>query len=105
GIRQVESDGDLIVHVHARLRVERQIEVWNTSGWGYRGAMPGPTHIDVRDVPMGTVVVDLVDRAEGVLAWRGVAEGIVNPKAKPEEAETRVNGAMAELFKGFPPGR
>jgi len=103
GLRQVESDGDLIVHAHARLRVERQVQVWNAGGWGYRGTYA--PQIDVSDVPLGSVVVDLVDRAKGDLAWRGLAEGMINPNATPEEAEKRVNGAMAELFNGFPPGR
>jgi hypothetical protein len=102
GLRQIDSDGDLIVHAHARLRVERQVQVWNSGGWGYRGA--APTRIDVNDVPLGTVVVDLVDRAKGELAWRGIAQGMVNPQATTEESEQRINGAMAELFKDFPPG-
>jgi hypothetical protein len=60
--------------------------------------------VDVRDVPVGTLVVDLVDRARRELVWRGVAQGTVDPRATPEKAEQRANEAMAKLFAGFPPG-
>jgi len=113
GLRQVESDSALMVYAHVRLRIDRQVQVWNTGGWGYRGmapgvrpgVYPGTQQVDVNDVPMGTLVVDLVDPANGSLIWRGIAEGTVYPESKPEAAEKRINDVMSELFKGFPPGR
>jgi hypothetical protein len=106
GLRQVERDGDLGVHVHARMRVDTKVEVWNTGGWGYgygRGWGGGNTYVDVRNVPVGTLVVDLVDRVKGEAAWRGVAQGTVDQDASPEQSEQRINAAVEKLFASFPP--
>jgi hypothetical protein len=109
GISQAQSGGDLAVHVHIRLRVDTKVDVWNTGGWGYGygrwggAGYGGNTYVDVRNVPKGTLVVDLVDRAKGEAVWRGVAQGTVDPDASPQQSEERINAAMEKLFKDFPP--
>jgi len=108
GLRQAERDGDLGVHVHARMRVDTKVDVWSSGGWGYgygRGWGGGATQVDVRNVPVGTLVVDLVDRANGNAVWRGVAQGTVDENASPEKSEQRINAAMQDLFKSFPPSK
>jgi hypothetical protein len=103
GLSQVQSDGDLSLRAHVRLRVDTKVDVWNSSGWGYGYHGHGGTYVDVRNVPMGTLVVDLVDRAKGEAVWRGIAEGSVDQDATPQESEQRINSAVEQLFRNFPP--
>lgn len=110
GLTRAPSDGDLSVRAHVRMRVDTKVDVWNTGGWGYGyygrgygGAYGGNTYVDVRNVPIGTLVVDLVDRARNEAVWRGIAEGTVDQNATPQESEQRINDAMAKLFNGYPP--
>jgi len=108
GLRQLERDGDLGVHVHARMRVDTKVDVWNTGGWGYgygSGWGGGRSYVDVRNVPVGTLVVDLVDRAKGEAVWRGIAQGTVDQNPSPEQSEQRINAAIEKLFKEFPPSK
>jgi len=96
----VPSDGDLSVHVHVRLRTDTTVSSWG-GGWGY--GYYGGSHVDVRNVRVGTLVVDLVDRAKGEAVWRGIAEGTVDQNATPQESEAHINAAMEKLFREYPP--
>lgn len=50
----------------------------------------------------GTLLVDVLDRASGVLIWRGVAEGDATPSKTAAERERRVTTGVARLLKRFP---
>jgi hypothetical protein len=100
GLSQAQSDGDLSVRVHVRMRVDTKVDVWS-SGWGY--GYYGGNYVDVRNVPMGTLVVDLVDRAKSQAVWRGVAESTVDQNATPQESEQHINAATEKMFRDFPP--
>jgi hypothetical protein len=100
GVTRVPSDGDLSVHVHVRLRTDTTVSSWS-GGWGY--GYYGGNYVDVRNVRVGTLVVDLVDRAKGEAVWRGIAEGTVDQNATPQESEAHINAAMEKLFREYPP--
>ena len=54
-----------------------------------------------QNIPIGTLIVDLVDPTTHEMVWRGMAQDQVKPNG--ESAET-VNEAMQKLFAKFPPG-
>src|SRR5262245_12347339 len=65
GLRKVDSNPDLWVVAHPRLSKETQINTYSTGwgygwGWGY-GAGMGSTTSTVNEIPVGNLVVDLVD--------------------------------------------
>lgn len=100
GISRVPSDGDLVVHAHVRLRTDTKVDVWS-GGWGY--GYYGGNYVDVRNVRVGTLVVDLVDRVKGEAVWRGIAEGTVDQSATPQQSEEHINAAVEKMFRDFPP--
>ena len=100
GINPVPSDGDLVVHAHVRLRTDTTVSTWS-GGWGY--GYYGGNHVDVRNVKVGTLVVDLVDRSKGEAVWRGIAEGSIDERATPQESEAHINAAVVKIFEQFPP--
>ncbi|MCX6552756.1 MAG: DUF4136 domain-containing protein [Acidobacteria bacterium] len=51
----------------------------------------------------GTMVLDLVDTKEKQTCWRGIAEAEIQRQRTPEEREKRIQDAVADLLKKFPP--
>ena len=109
GLTRNESNPDLWVVAHPRLSKQTQINTYNT-GWGYgyygyRGGMGGmgTSTSTVEEIPVGTLVIDLVDTKDKELVWRGTASDTLQENATPEERDKNLNAAMAKLFENFPP--
>ena len=109
GLRRVEDGGDLTVVPHVRLSKETQINTYNT-GWGYGGwygyggyGGGGMTTSKVEEIPVGTLIVDLVDAGKKAMVWRGTASDTLNPSNSPEEKEKNLNNAVQKMFEGYPP--
>jgi hypothetical protein len=105
GLRSSDGNPDLWVVAHPRLSKQTQINTYNT-GWGYgygwRGGM-GTQTSTVEEIPVGTLVIDLVDVQAKELVWRGTASETIKENATPEERDKNLNEAMTELFKNYPP--
>ncbi len=107
GLRRDDANADLWVVAHPRLSQQTQINTYNTGwgyGWGWRGGA-GMQTSTVEQIPVGTLIIDLVDSKDKELVWRGTASDTLKEKATPEEREQNLNAAMAKLFEGFPPAK
>jgi hypothetical protein len=100
---------DFIVAVHGKLGKETQFDTtsfgygWG-GGWGYWGrAGMGTSTTVARQVPVGTLIVDVVDAREKKLVWQAVASDTLDPQASAEKRDKLVNEAMAKIFASFPP--
>ncbi|HEY6066097.1 MAG TPA: DUF4136 domain-containing protein [Thermoanaerobaculia bacterium] len=97
---------DLLVAMHGRLSKEVQYTAYDT-GWGYGWRRWGgvPTRVTRTEVPVGTLLVDLVDAKDKELVWRGSATTPIDRSASAEKREEAVGEAVEKLFAGFPPKR
>lgn len=101
---------DLWVVLHTKLKNDKQITTYNSGwgwGWGWRGygwGGGGWTTARITDVPVGTLVVDLVDTKEKELVWRGAAVRDVAANETPQDRAEITQKAIDKLFEGFPPG-
>jgi len=112
GLKLVTGGAELWVAYHVRLTSETQMDTtsfgygWGP-GWGYWGAYGyggmGATTTTVREVPVGTLIVDLVDAGEKKLVWQGVASDTLDPQANADQKDYRVNNAAEKMFARFPP--
>ena len=50
----------------------------------------------MRDILIGTLVIDMADAKKGQLAWRGMGVKEVNTQAKPEKRDKSINKAVEE---------
>jgi hypothetical protein len=103
GFQKVEdrSAADLIILYHAAVGVETQLYTTDMGGgWGWRwgGGMSTTT---VEKIPQGQLVVDIGDAKTKKLLWLGNASETLSDK--PEKNEEKVNKAVKNLFKKFPP--
>ncbi len=98
---------DLLVYTHTQLSKEKRMDVSSFGyggypGWNGWGGAYGSSSVTVTDVPMGTVIVDLVDGASNALIWRGVATDTLLTNPTPEKSEKRINKGMEKLFRNYP---
>lgn len=105
GLKKVESGPDVAVFVHPRLSKETQVHTYS-SGWGYGygwyGGM-GTTTSTVQEIPVGTLIVDLVDVQKKELVWRGIAKSQLDSEASAEQRQEKLDEAMRRLFESYPP--
>jgi hypothetical protein len=94
GYERVEapSEADFLVGLHAA--VGRDLRIDEVGPRFRRDAR-------VTAIPTGTLVVDLVERATGKLAWRGAVSDAL--ARDPEKAERNTEKAMAKLLEKVPP--
>ncbi len=107
GLKRVESGGDVWLAAHGRLSKETQINTYNTGwgyGWGWYGGM-GMSTSTVSEIPVGTLIVDLVDGKKKELVWRGTATDTLQTHASPEDREKKLREVAAQLFASYPPAR
>ena len=111
GFTKVEANPDVFVVYHTTFEKEKDISTYSSGygggygpyGWRYGGAWGGSTTTTVRDILMGTLVVEIADARKGELAWRGIGVKEVKTDAKPEKRDKSINDAMKKIFKNYPP--
>ena len=103
GWQAVTSNPDILVYTHGIRSTQTQWNATSTGGWGYRGwgGMGGgmATATETK-IPVGTLVVDLVNPKTKELVWRGTASDQVSESGAEQG---QIQNAVAELFKNFPP--
>ena len=72
------------------------------TGWT---TLSGAGLVTVRDLPVGTLLVDLADPKKKELVWEATASNEIDRNASLEGRERAVSGAIAKIFEGFPPGK
>jgi hypothetical protein len=109
GFAKVEGAADFYVVTHASVEGQKQIDVYSLGYGGYewRGwqrwrGYPryGRSTVNVREIEVGTLLVDLLDGESEELVWRALGTGTV--PQKPEKAEKRINKVTAKMFRHLP---
>jgi hypothetical protein len=113
GLTRTDSDdADLYVAYQVAVNQEKQMTTWDTGygmgpGWGgryyggyYGGGMSTST---TSTINIGTLALDMYDRATKQLVWRGMASKQLDPKAKPEKRQKNLDKGMEKLLKNYPP--
>jgi hypothetical protein len=112
GLTKVETSPDVFVVYHIAFDKEKDISTYSSGysggygpyGWGWGGGWGGGmTTTQVRDILIGTLVIDLADAKAGQLAWRGMGVKEIDTQAKPEKRDKSINNAVKKIFKNYPP--
>jgi hypothetical protein len=109
GFVRKDDGADLKVAVHPSLSREYPTHSYD-SAWDYGWGTWSPPFGDIgtgsglgEAIPIGTVMVDLVDASTKRLVWRGAARSPLDSEASAEQKQELVDEAMEKLFKKFPP--
>jgi hypothetical protein len=112
GFTRSSENPDLLIAGHVRLSSETHFDTtsygYGWGGWGgywgsYGGMGMGSSTTVAREVPVGTLIIDLVDASAKKLVWQAVASDTIDSSATAEERDYRINEAMKKIFAGFPP--
>jgi hypothetical protein len=107
GLKEVPPDqADLWGVVHARLDSKTQVASYAPDwgyGWGpYGNAWAYDSTVEYQ-VPVGTIILDLVDARQKQIVWRGRASGIIQADKTNEEREQRLISIIKQWFAVYPP--
>ncbi len=113
GLTKSDASPDIFVVYHVAFDKQKDISTFSSGyaggyggyGWGYGGgwAGGGTTTTTVRDILIGTLVIDIADAKKGQVAWRGMGVKEVKTDAKPEKRDKSISEAVKKIFKNFPP--
>jgi len=112
GLTKTDSNPDVYVVYHVAFDKQKDISTYSSGygggygayGWGWGGGWAGgTTTTQVRDILVGTLVIDMADAKKNQLVWRGMGVKEVNTQAKPEKRDKSINEAVKKIFKNFPP--
>jgi uncharacterized protein DUF4136 len=113
GFTKSEAKPDVYVVYHVAFDKQKDISTFSSGygggygpygwGWGGGGWAGGTSTTQVRDILIGTLVIDIADAAKGELAWRGMGVKEVNTQANPEKRDKSINNAVKKIFKNYPP--
>ena len=98
------SNPDVFVYSHVVLSSEKQWNATSMGGFGYRGwgGMGGGMATATQtNIPIGTIIVDMVNPKTHEMIWRGTAQDQVSGTGADRG---QVQEAMQAIFKNFPPG-
>jgi hypothetical protein len=112
GLTKATATPDVYVVYHVAFDKEKDISTYSSGsaggygayGWGWGGGWGGgTTTTQVRDILIGTMIIDVADAKQGQLAWRGMGVKEVNTQAKPEKRDKSISEAVKKIFKNYPP--
>ena len=111
-LQLTEDDSpDLYVGYQVSIQQEKQINTLDSS-WGYGpswgrqwhgGWGAGTSTSTTSTISVGTFALDMYDRVDHKLVWRGVATRTLNPTLKPKKRQQRIEKGAAKLLKNYPP--
>ena len=115
GFTKADANPDAFVVYHIAFDKEKDISTFSSGygggyggyGWGYGGGWGGgTTSTQIRDILVGTLVIDIADAkagGKGQMVWRGIGVKEIDTQAKPEKRDKNINSAVEKIFKNYPP--
>ena len=99
------ATADVLFAYHTGTQDRQQYDTYGygAGGWwgGYWGG--GMTTTSVRTYTEGTLILDVVDRGQNELIWRGSASKTIDQMESPEQRVKNIQDGVAKLMKDFPP--
>lgn len=112
GLTKSEANPDIIVVYHVAFDKEKDISTYSSGygggygpyGYGWGGGWGSTSSTTtVRDILVGTMVIDIADAKKNQIAWRGMGVKEVNTTASPEKRDKSINEAVKKILKNYPP--
>jgi uncharacterized protein DUF4136 len=103
-LTKTDTNPDVYVRYHIGLGLQKSVSGFGTASGSY-GPRGGLDTFDARlhDIPVGGLVIDLVDASSQELVWRGAGVDQIDVEAKPEKRDAAINRTVAKILKNYPP--
>jgi len=109
GLTEDSQNPDLLLAYYAGIEEKVDVTDWgyrSYGGWyGYGSGYGGyyGRDVDVYYYNQGTIVLDMVDIADGELVWRGIVTDYVTESNSPQQREQKINEAIMLIMVNYPP--
>jgi Domain of unknown function (DUF4136) len=112
GFTKNDSSPDVYVVYHVAFDKQQDISTFSSGygggygpyGWGYGGGFNSTTATtQVRNIVVGTLVIDMADAKNKKVVWRGMGVKEINTTAKPDKRDKSIKSAVDKIFKNYPP--
>ena len=112
GFTKSDANPDVVVVYHVAFDKQKDISTFSSGygggygpyGYGWGGGWGGgTTSTQVRDILVGTMVIDMADAGHKQVVWRGMATKEIDTKAKPDKRDKSIKKAVDKIFKNYPP--
>ena len=111
GFTKSDANPDVVVVYHVAFDKQKDISTFSSGygggygayGYRYGGGWGGSSTTTVRDILIGTMVIDLADAKANEVVWRGMGVKEVDTTAKPDKRDKSINKAVQKIFKNYPP--
>ncbi len=108
GLTRDDAGPDVVVVYHVAFDTKQDITAYSTGygRYGYRwGGGWGTTDVRVREILVGTLVIDIADANRQEIVWRGIGVKEVDTRAKAEKRDKNISEAVRKILRNFPPKR
>ena len=104
GLKQSDERPDIFVLYHLALGTRKSVSGFGT-GSGPFGWHGGLDTLDARmyEIPVGGLVIDVVNASKRELVWRGVGIDEIDVNAKPEKRDKAISTAVQKILRNYPP--
>jgi len=105
GLKLVDDpNADLFVAYQVAINQEKQFNAYGTGGgyYGYRMG-GGMGTVTSQTIHVGTLEIDMYDRAAKELVWKGQASKTLDTDADQEKRQKNLDKATEKLLKNYPP--
>ena len=112
GLTKADANPDVVVVYHTTFDKQKDISSFSSGfgggygpyGYGWGGGFNSTsTTTQVRDILVGTLVIDMADAKKNAIVWRGMGVKEINTTAKPEKRDKSIKSAVDKIFKNYPP--
>jgi hypothetical protein len=101
GWTKVESGGDAAVSAFGHVTEQDTLQTYYNGFPGWRWGWDGMATTTVIPEHVGNLNVDIFDGGTKTLIWRGTESQVLS--SKPEKNERKLEDAVGDMFKHFPP--
>ena len=100
GFTKAADNPDVVVVYHVAFDKQKDISTFSSGygggygpyGYGYGGGWGGgTTTTQVRDILVGTLVIDIADAGHKQVVWRGMGVKEIDTQAKPDKRDKSIN--------------
>ena len=110
GLTKNDVTPDAIVIYHIAFDKQQDITTYSSGygggygpyGYGWGGGF-STTDTQVRNITVGTLVIDVADATKKTMIWRGMGVKEIDVQAKAEKRDKNVTKAIEKILKNFPP--
>ena len=103
---------DVVVVYHVATDKQQDVTAYSSGygggygAYGYRyggGWGTTTTDVHVRQILVGTLMIDVADETKKEMVWRGVGVKEIDTNAKADKRDKNIASAVKKILKDFPP--